>query len=198
MTSETLQSRHPHSREKKAKQLVYAETPTSLSDISDWYLSCTSSIERSVKMIAGQPSQTFRNFWEVTCAMRSRVMKTSKYLLMVGAIALPFMMGCGSSTEQTKETKTTTYIPTSPSVVVASPPVVTTIPPPPATTSSSTEENNSDSYSYNSGNSATDESERAKATYHSETTTISPPAASVHIYRPPSSTEESTTTTTNY
>jgi hypothetical protein len=198
-----------------AKRLVYAEVPRNYSVMDELVFAlqklnrmkreddCWKTIPDVSKFFRGRFMQnrddkqhhSMSDSADQSNERRSRVMKKSKCLLVVSAIAFPFVMGCGSSTEQTKESTTTTYIPTSPAIVVAPPPVVTTAPLPPATTSSSTEEDNSDSYSSNSRNVDTNESERAKSSYHSETTTISPPAPA-QVYRPPSSTEESTTTTT--
>ena len=96
-------------------------------------------------------------------------MNKSIRLLAVCAVALAFAIGCGSTTEETKVSRTNTYVPIAPPVVVAPPPVVMSSPPP-ATTTSSTEEKRSDSYSSNSGDAMENESERANSSYHSETT----------------------------
>ncbi len=102
-------------------------------------------------------------------------------------IAMSFVIGCST----TKETKTTTYVPTTeppaqvvvnppPQVVVNPPPRVVVNPPPvvvmpPAeksTTTSTTVEKKTDSSSSEYSPNGT--TERSQSTYHSESSTVSP------------------------
>src|ERR1700692_70294 len=98
-------------------------------------------------------------------------------LSLMSLAAVPFISGCGSSTERVKETSaTTTYVPSPQREVVIQPerevviqpaPVVVSAPP---TTVTTTEEK-SNSNSTDMGNNATRESSSA---YHSESSTVTP------------------------
>jgi hypothetical protein len=102
-------------------------------------------------------------------------------------IAMSFVIGCST----TKETKTTTYVPTTeppaqvvvnppPQVVVNPPPRVVVNPPPvvvmppseKSTTTSTTVEKKTDSSSSEYSPNGT--TERSQSTYHSESSTVSP------------------------
>ena len=61
-------------------------------------------------------------------------------IALLSIAAIPFLSGCGSSTEKVKETSTTTYVPSPPAEVVAQPAPVVALPP---TTVTTTEEKSS-------------------------------------------------------
>jgi hypothetical protein len=102
---------------------------------------------------------------------------TQLALSLLGLAALPFLAGCGSSTEQVKETSTATYATTAPAAqpVVVSPP----------TTITTTEEKR-ESNSVDAGNNGTQDSSTA---YHSATTTVTPKTVA------PATPQQSQTTT---
>jgi hypothetical protein len=86
---------------------------------------------------------------------------------LLSVAAIPFLSGCGSSTEKVKEVSSTTYVPSPPAEVVVQPAPVVALPP---TTVTTTEEK-STSDSSDTGNNATQESSSA---YHSESSTVTP------------------------
>ncbi len=95
---------------------------------------------------------------------------TKATILILSLSALPFLGGCGSSTEQVKETTSTTRyvapVPEPAQVVVQPAPVVVA---PPTTVTTTEEKSRSDSN--DNGVDATRESSSA---YHSESSTVTP------------------------
>jgi hypothetical protein len=115
----------------------------------------------------------------------SAMKNSTKIAVSILSLAvLPFIGGCGSSTEQVKETSVETkYVPAPPPQVVVQPAPVVALPP---TTVTTTEEKSA-SNSTDTGNNATDES---SSSYHSESSTVTPMAA---VPAAPPQTETTTT-----
>jgi len=111
---------------------------------------------------------------------------TKATILVLGIAALPFLGGCGSSTEQVKETTSTTRyvqpLPEPAQVVVQPAPVIVS---PPTTVTTTEEKSTSDSN--DNGVDATRESSSA---YHSESSTVTPMTA---VPAPPPQAQSMTT-----